>query len=292
MSLLKQKVHEALSFGESAGLSLPRAFLGRWSRQPRRTLQGVDPRLWERLTRQRVFFGHQSVGQNILDGVAVLMPSNRRLRLNLVALEGDAEPPAGGILAHAEVGENKQPASKDRAFAGILRGGLGRDLDIAFYKYCYVDLDEGVDPAQVFSRYRAALAALAVDYPELTFVHVTVPLCRVEGGMRGRVKARLGRPLEDAAGNRVRCVYNDLLRRSFAGREPVFDLAAVESLRLDGTRQRFEEEGRSYPALVPDYAADEGHLNRWGRRLVAEALLIFLAELVARRAERRGRGAR
>ena len=57
------------------------------------------------------------------------------------------------------------------------------------------------------------------------------------------------------------------------------DLAGVESTHPDGTRESFTSRGKDYFALVPSYSHDGRHLNEPGRRAVAEALLVFLANL-------------
>ena len=58
------------------------------------------------------------------------------------------------------------------------------------------------------------------------FVHVTVPLTAAQSGLKSLVKRPMGR-----APDNVRLEeYNQLLRRTYAGREPIFDLARLESI--------------------------------------------------------------
>ena len=71
-----------------------------------------------------------------------------------------------------------------------------------------------------------------------------------------------------------------MLSKEFAGKEPLFDLAAVEATTLDGKRTAFEHRGTPFHALLPAYTDDGGHLNKQGRRVAAEQLLILLAGLV------------
>jgi lysophospholipase L1-like esterase len=70
-----------------------------------------------------------------------------------------------------------------------------------------------------------------------------------------------------------------LLRKNYEGKEPVFDLARIESTRPDGTRETFTQDGKTYYALVPAYTKDGGHLNKLGRKKVAEQLLLLLVSL-------------
>ena len=43
--------------------------------------------------------------------------------------------------------------------------------------------------------------------------------------------------------------------------------------------ETFTKDGENYYSLVPDYTDDGGHLNEKGRKIVAEQLLILLANL-------------
>ncbi|MEF9476235.1 MAG: hypothetical protein L0958_06070, partial [Candidatus Mariimomonas ferrooxydans] len=59
----------------------------------------------------------------------------------------------------------------------------------------------------------------------------------------------------------------------------LFDLALIESTDSEGGMATFKKCGKSFYSLVPSYTNDGGHLNEDGRRIVAEQLLIFLANL-------------
>jgi hypothetical protein len=65
----------------------------------------------------------------------------------------------------------------------------------------------------------------------------------------------------------------------YLDKEPVFDLAMVESTYSNGSRQKFRYKGKTYHALIPEYSHDGRHLNENGRKIVAEQLLILLANL-------------
>ncbi len=91
----------------------------------------------------------------------------------------------------------------------------------------------------------------------------------------------LGKAPGGYADNIRREQFNELMRREYTGREPIFDLAAVESTAPDGARQTFEFQGQRGLALFPPYASDGRHLGEAGRRRVAEELLVLLASLGA-----------
>ena len=109
-----------------------------------------------------------------------------------------------------------------------------------------------------------------------------MPLPRISGlgaGGRSGDLNLLGGHIGGYAGNIKRNEFNDLVRKEYTGKEPVFDLAMVESTYSNGSRNRFKADGNAYSALVPEYSHDGRHLNETGRKKVAEQLLIFLANL-------------
>ncbi len=70
-----------------------------------------------------------------------------------------------------------------------------------------------------------------------------------------------------------------MLIKQYEGKEPIFDIAKIESTFPDGTRSSFTKDGKTYYSMVPEYTYDGGHLNETGRKKVAEQLLILLAQL-------------
>lgn len=221
----------------------------------------------ERAARLRVFFGHQSVGANVLDGVREL------------AREAGLEVK----IAEALVGQNRDPASKLKAFAQALETRPG-GVDVALVKFCYLDIDAATDADALFARYRAAIEALQARHPATSFVHVTAPLTTVQGGATAFVKKLLARAPWGTVENVRRERYNALLRKAYGGREPIFDLARVESEGPDGVRATVQWDGSVVPALAPAFTDDGGHLNAAGKRRAARELLAVLAALAERRA--------
>lgn len=231
----------------------------------------------EKLAGKRIYFGHQSVGYDIVEGLQALGRERPELRLEIV----DARAPGaldGPAFAHAPNGRNKEPLSKIRGFAETLEGsGLGAKTDIAFFKFCYVDFPPGTDVEKVFAEYRSTMDRLRQAFPRVKFVHVTAPLTVVQSGPKAFVKRLLGRRPWGAEANVVRERFNALMRAAYAGREPLFDLAAVESTRPDGRTVTFEDGGATHRALADEYASDGEHLNALGARRAAAQLLETLA---------------
>lgn len=240
---------------------------------------------WEALAAARVYFGHQSVGFNIVEGLGEVLRERSQIRLNLASSPLARQQP-GPVFLHETCGVNGKPATKLEAFSDVVREGDGEPFDVAFFKFCYVDLAEGTPVEQLFAEYRAAMTKLETEHPETTFMHTTVPLTVVQRGPKAWVKRLLGRAAGGYADNAARCRYNALLRREYAATKAFFDLAAVESTHPDGRRELFTFHGEVCEALVPAYASDGRHLSAVGAKRAAEQLLVSLAAAVGGRGRR------
>lgn len=204
--------------------------------------------------RTSVLFGHQSVGANILDGVSGLY-DNRGLSAPRIMEWPDTA--SGGYVTHVYVGENGNPRGKISHFADVVRAA--GTLRIALMKLCYVDIVSDTDVDAVFDRYRSTMAALVQERPDITFLYTTVPLT-----------------VGSSADNAARQRYNAKIRAEYGSTGRLFDVAAVESTRADGSRTTGGS--GSYLTLNPDYASDgDGHLNDTGSRRAAAALFRTIA---------------
>ena len=237
----------------------------------------VSEAAWNALAGTKVFFGHQSVGGNILDGVRAVLAEHPRIGLRIVE-SGDPASLAGGALVHAFIGTNGVPQSKLEAFDSILAGGLGPAGGIAMYKYCFLDITAATDVGAMFRAYRDNIARLHAAHPELRFIHITSPLTVNGNPLKNLIKRVLGKPTA-ADFNVRRNEYNRLLRSEYESREPIFDLARIESTRADGTREYFLRAKDSVFTLAPEFTDDGAHLNARGRQVAAEQFLILLATL-------------
>lgn len=214
----------------------------------------------QRVAHERVFFGHQSVGAQILQGVK-----------ELAAKEG-----VPVFIKDQFVPENGDPLRKLESFKASV--GTGSKYDVALVKFCYVDINPDTDAAGLFDHYRQAMNELRAKNPRTVFVHATLPLTTVQTGPKAWVKLALGRSPYGTVENVKRDEYNRLLRATYAGREPIFDLARIESTAPDGTRVTVTWDGITAPALSPEYTSDGGHLNARGRLMAAREFLAVLAQ--------------
>jgi hypothetical protein len=161
------------------------------------------------LSTKAIYFGHQSVGYNIMDGLQALITGAPGVTLQ-IAGTSNAGSMRKGVFAHAGNGSNGDPAGKIAAFQTSVQGGIGAKVDIAFFKFCYVDFSTSTDTTALFATYRASLAALKSAFPSLRLVHITVPLTTTETSV-----------------NAVRERFSDLVRQAYEGKEPLFDLAKI-----------------------------------------------------------------
>nr|WP_071193377.1 SGNH/GDSL hydrolase family protein [Oscillochloris trichoides] len=231
----------------------------------------------QRVAAKRIFFGHQSVGWNIITGIDAILQAHPDVTMTFTT-PTEYTDGQGAAFVHTEVGQNYDPLSKLQDFDRLIREGLGDRVEIAFFKFCYVDFDQQTDVEQLFTTYQATMDALQRDYPDLTLVYVTTPLMAPDQGAKGFLKGMLGRNQEVNA-NTKRHQFNELLRASYAASGTLFDLAATEATALDGTACTMKVDGASVPCLVRDYTDDGGHLNSQGQRVVAGSLIAFLATL-------------
>jgi hypothetical protein len=234
----------------------------------------VPDAVLEKVAGKKIFFGHQSVGFNIIDGIGDIAKEKPGIRMNIVKTS-DPEAFQSAVFGHSTVGENDDPASKAKDFKRYMDKGLGNKVDIAFYKYCYIDINKTSDVDKIFSAYKETMERLKKEYPKTRFIHVTIPLTVTKPSVKGFIKKLLGKEDNNIRRNR----FNDLLQSEYGGKEPVFDLAKAESTYPNGERCTFTDGGKRYFSLVPEYSDDSGHLNGNGRREVATELLKVLASV-------------
>lgn len=225
----------------------------------------------------RLFFGHQSVGYNVLDGIAEFAAD---AGLSPPAMVDVREPPsvADTAVYHAKIGKNGDPLAKISDFDALLRAGFATKVDIAFMKLCYVDFSYDTDVQAIFEAYRDTLGALERDYPELRFVYTTVPL--KASGFKDRIKRVLGRPTDSREVNIVRERFNALIRAEYSGKKPLFDIAMSEATGQNGRVLKRLHNKTPYYELRREYTTDLGHLNAAGRRQTALTLLETLGPLL------------
>jgi hypothetical protein len=245
------------------------------------SIDDVPKEYWEKLADKKIYFGHQSVGYNMIDGITDIINERDDIRFNIVE-SSESSVFDRPVFAHSQVGRNMDPVSKIKGFIDVMDGGVGEKADIAFFKFCYVDIMRDSNPQEIFNLYGEALEELKKRYPETKFLHITTPLRSapkgIEKNLKQSIKLLIGKPgiLDD---NIKRERYNELLRNAYSKTDGLFDLALFETVNLNGFRCYAVNGGEKVHVMVPEYTEDGGHLNNLGRKKIAEQLLISLAEM-------------
>jgi hypothetical protein len=237
------------------------------------------------LAKARVYFGHQSVGGNLLDGLASIATKEG---VTLRIAEAPADDDLPGII-HSRVGKNRYPETKCDAFVNVLTKEPARTFDAAVLKFCYADVGDGAErePRRVFEAYRKTVRSLRAARPELLIVHSTVPLNSDGLGKRNALRKFFGMGTSNDTDNIRRNEFNDLIRSEYAG-EPVFDIASAQSTRPDGSRSSFSHDDRVIYTMAREFTYDEGHLTENGREWVAREFARAVTKALRERPSRAG----
>lgn len=231
------------------------------------TMQPVSKADAEAAAKRRVVFAHQSVGDNILDGVRGLAAENG-VTLNLAETR---EPPATGAgIFHFKVGSNGDPLGKIADFEKTVGNASFPPADVALVKLCYVDFNQGSDAAAIAKAYTETIQRMQTARPRTRFVAMTAPLTAIPTGPGAWWKWMKGEVPADWADNAKRKEFNDYVRRQFDANH-LFDVAKLEAETLKAP------DGNDVEALRTDLTTDGGHLNEKGKRVVGAAFLKMIA---------------
>lgn len=241
-------------------------------------LKAVPQGEWDKLASKRIYFGHQSVGYNIMNGVRDIINEFPQIKLNII--EGkDIKEFIDPVFAHSAVGENKDPYSKIDDFKGIMENGLGNKVDVAFFKFCYVDIDKDTNINKLFAHYSETMDSIKKKYPKIKIVFVSCPIRVRPKGIKTGIKRILGIAIPDELDNLKRIEFNDLLISNYLDTKRIFDLAKHEAAKPNGKENTFKTKGKKNMFLVPEYSSDGKHLNSVGRRKIGKDLLLFLLQI-------------
>jgi len=242
-------------------------------------IKNINQNKWDQLSKQKIYFGHQSVGYNIVDGMEVVLKENPNIKLSIKKGK-DSDLFKDPVFAHDNNGSNRDPKLKIDDFCSTI-DHIGKEVDFVGFKFCYVDVENGTDIHELFSYYKRKIKALSLKNPDLTIIHYTVPLKSLQSGPKAFIKKLLGKDIgiED---NIVRNEFNDLLRKEYP--DPIiFDIAKIESTFANGKRSFSEVNGNKVYTMVPAYTNDGGHLSKSGKKKIGEEYLYFFAEISSKK---------
>ncbi len=215
-----------------------------------------------------IFFGHQSVGFNIIEGLNSLKLTNSDLDfLKIITYDEylksqTSRDDSSCYFIHSVVGRNRDPEAKLNEFVNKI-DTLGF-FDAALIKFCYADINRFTDVDLMYYKYIQTISSLADKYGRTKFVYITSPLMVKRSFLIRLLKTILNRPDDNINRNK----FNRLLRETNDIR--IFDLAFLES-HLENDKRVYKVE-----YLHENYTYDGGHLNKHGSEKVAYHLLTFL----------------
>jgi lysophospholipase L1-like esterase len=241
-----------------------------------KNINDVPPEKWQELSKKKIYFGHQSVGYNIIEGIQRIMADHPEIQLNII--ETRTAKGEEGAFMHSRVGENRKPETKINDFLNVINQELGVTPDAAALKFCFVDAYDKIDEQKIFQEYKEAMGRLRKEHPGLTIIHFTMPLRTQKITWKTKVKLLLGKEPWELEDNIKRNQFNKLLLQEYLGKEPVFDIAGYEGTSSDGEKLTFTYKGARYISMRPEYSSDGGHLNVKGEQWIAENFLLFLVQ--------------
>ena len=219
----------------------------------------------ETVSKAHVFFGHHSVGQNLLEGVAMLSKEAG------VPIKIDEAP----------VGKNLEPLTKFEDFAARGEANKGDGTQLILMKLCYVDFNPDSNVDAMLDAYMKAVGRVRAARPGVKILHVTPPLHSRPGGIKTTMQRLLGKQVWEDDTAIKRAEYAAKLKDRCRG-EPVFDLSGVESTQPDGGKVIGVVKGREVPFLWSGFTDDGGHLNDFGKKVAGKAFVQALAAALRR----------
>lgn len=236
-------------------------------------------KLGEKVRSKKIFFAHMSVGQNIIDGLQLLGQQYPELQLNIVETDDPGMMTEPGFY-HTRLGFNSDPASKIDVFQEKVQKVRSAEPDIAFMKFCYVDITAAGNSGAMFEKYLQDINQLQEQNPEIRFVHTTCPLTAAPVTTTDDIKDKIKFFIGKSTGtddNIARQVWNERLISAYPD-EIIFDIAKYESHNPTGQLVYRQRDEKKVPFMNKGYTHDGGHLNKRGRTHLAGQLLLFLAE--------------
>ena len=223
-----------------------------------------------------VFFGHQSVGRDVIAGLGESSEVTHIVTLDEHRAAAHRHIPSGLTVVHAALGRNREPLTKLADFAATLQSWPAPLPDVALMKFCYVDIETARGAESLLDRYQKDIEELQRTHPTVRFAHCTVPLRSIPTGPYALARRLLGQNLPQFEANQAREWFNDRLRERYGEHDMLFDLARLEATRPEGRPCTVRARGVRVRALASQWTYDGGHLNQPGRTMAATAFLHFL----------------
>jgi len=213
---------------------------------------------------RKIYFGHKSVGFDITNGIKRISDITVRTAYNQPGTDQSlrdniAQLSSGAAFVEHDIGNDGNPLNKIAAFRRLMNDIIRNNVDIAFFKFCYVDINAGTNVNALITAYREAVDEIHTRFPNVIIAHFTVPLYARQA----------------SSDNHVREQFSKWLRETY--KDKVFDIAAIQSVRSNGTIAMSLD--NTTIALADEWTHDGSHLNNAGGNRIGGALIAFLAQL-------------
>ena len=221
---------------------------------------------------KRIFFAHQSVGNNIVEGLSLFTAGHNLPSFNI----SDQLSPSGPLFYHKLIGQNTKPQSKLDDLLSFMHAHNTAAFDFVIFKLCYIDVDNKCDINTLYTSYNQCFEQLENEFSDTVFIHCTVPVKTEPQGIVNWTRKKLGNISHISYSNMARFKFNQLLRKKYSDNNRLFDIARLESTSLDGKHKSSKTNGVKYDFLLPEYTYDGGHLNTQGSEYIANFLYTML----------------
>jgi hypothetical protein len=243
--------------------------------------KNMDPEIYKKvkaISQKNIYFGHKSVGENIIAGLKKINSDMAQNELIIKELS-DTFRLDGNYFVHSNIGQNGDPKGKFEEFESIINNMANKKLDIAMMKLCFVDITKNTNIDDVFNSYVSMIDILQNKYPHIKFIHFTVPL-KSKPSFLNSIKEKIkGLNNYDQQDNLARNRYNGYIFSKYS-KDDIFDLAGAESTYPDGQRESTFVNGKLCFILIKDYTDDGGHLNDLGKQIISEKLIQKIYESI------------
>lgn len=223
----------------------------------------------------RVLFGVQSVGADIVKGVAPALKQAHQPKTKVMSWT-EALKTRGPVFATAKIGKNGNSTSKLRAFAALVNDAPRDSVNVALMAFNYQDVTAETDIDALLQKYQATMESVEQANPDIAFLYTTVP---VTGANSWRsTDAGLIKGLRDVdqpvwQDNIARERLNTIIRDRYAGTGRLFDIAALQA-QLSGDQVCAKKQGNEwYYVMNPALSSDGKGLNASGSQRIATELL-------------------
>lgn len=235
----------------------------------------IMPSMLKQIDQTTIYFGHRSVGNNILGGINE-WEKDAGIQLNIVDSDEFSEVKSPAFV-HFRIGENGDPIGKIDAFVSAIARISNDTFSLAFFKFCFADISDTTQINPLFNYFKEQMLYLKDNYPNIKIILVTAPYTSIQKGMKAIIKRALLMPLGGQMENMRRSEFNDRMVNEMGNEFPIFDLARVESTLPKGEPNTYNFKGNTYPALADIYTHDQCHLNDYGSKIAAYNLIAFLS---------------